>query len=92
MFGAEIAHDLRDLLVCERVCEGRHLLPAIQDLIRDFCGRPILVFGQASERGSFFAADACDPVAMGTAFVAKEYRASLLRSLLLAAPECMSGL
>lgn len=72
MFGAEVGDDLGDLGIAERVAKGRHLLAAIQNLVGDFVGGPLLVAADISESGAFFCAFEIGAVAVGATFIAKE--------------------
>ena len=81
ILGAKIGDELRNLLVGQGVAEGRHLLPAVQDLSGDFCGGPRFVRTDAGERGGFFAANAVGAVAVGAALVAEQNSAGFLAGL-----------
>jgi len=78
VLGAEICDELDDLLVSERVREGRHLLATVEDLIGDFRRGPELVFAEAGEIRSLLAAAAALAVAVGATLVAKKDGADLL--------------
>ena len=91
MFGAEVCDQLGDLLVGERVAEGRHLLAAVEDLAGDFCRGPELVLAQVGEIRTLLAAGSAGSVAVGATLVAKENRAGLLGSFGLRAEEGVGG-
>ena len=69
---AQIRDQIADILVGYGVTKGRHFLTAIENLIRDFFGRPRLVSGQAGERRRLLCSDTSDSVALGAAFVAEQ--------------------
>jgi len=90
-FGAHVGNQLGDLRVGERVAEGRHLLPTVEDLAGDFGWGPVFVGADAYEAGGFFAADAADAVAMGAAGVAEKDCAGLLVGLGFGGQDEVSG-
>lgn len=91
MFGAEVGDQLGDLLIGDRVAEGRHLLAAVENLAGDFFRGPGLVCAQADEARSLFAADATGSVAIGATLVAKQQCAGLLGGLRLSTEKGVGG-
>jgi hypothetical protein len=81
VFGAEVSHQLRDLLIGERVAKGRHFLPAVGDLCRNFVGWPQLVLAQIDERRRLLAARPAYAVAIRATLVAKQNCAGLRAGL-----------
>jgi hypothetical protein len=81
VLGAKICDDLSDLRVGERIAEGGHLLPAVENLIGDLGRGPELVFAQSGEDGPFFAACAANSVAVGATLISKQDSSGLLGGL-----------
>jgi hypothetical protein len=81
VLSTEVSDQLGDLLIGDRVAEGRHLLATVENLAGDFFRRPGLVCAQADEARSLFAADATGSVAIGATLVAKQQCAGLLGGL-----------
>jgi hypothetical protein len=77
MPGAEIGNQLRNLLVGERFAEGRHLLPAVGDLVDHLGRRPILVFAYVDQGRRLLGANSARTMTERAAFVAKKNRAGL---------------
>ena len=76
----QVGHQLGNLRVRQRVAKGRHFLPAIQNLVRDFLRGPKLVLADIGERRPFFAADSLRAVAMRAILLAEKECAGLLVS------------
>jgi len=72
VFGAEILHQLLNLVIAEGIAERGHFLAAVKYLIGDFFGRPGLVGADIVEGRRFFCALKIDAVAVGAALVAEE--------------------
>jgi hypothetical protein len=74
MFSTQVRNNLRYLRVAQRIREGRHLLPAMQNLLGHPGRTPQLVLANVHERRSFLGTHAADAVAVDAAFVAKQDR------------------
>jgi len=90
-FGAEVGNQLSHLFVRKGLSKWRHLLSAIQNLIRNLVGWPSLVFGQSDEGGCLLTSDSAHPVAIGATFVAKEKGARLFIILFGSEKRCGAG-
>ncbi len=72
MLRAQVGDDLCNLGISERVGEGWHFAPAVENLLGDPRRRPVLVLADIGKRRSLLCAGAGDAVAMLASFIAKE--------------------
>ena len=77
MLGAQIRHHLRDLRIGQRVAEGRHLLPAVENLIGDPGRGPELVLADIGQIRPLLAAASAGAVAVSAALALKQDSAGL---------------
>lgn len=91
MLRAQVGNDLRHILIGERVGEGRHLLAAVENLIRHFGRSPNLVLADICQGRSLPAAFEGGPVAMGASLVPIENGASRLVRMAVGACDSRKG-
>lgn len=77
VFGPEIGDQLGNLRVCKGVSKGRHLLAAIEDLMRHLLRRPILVLPDVCQRRALLAADPFGAMTVSAILLPKEESAGL---------------
>ena len=91
MLGAQVGDDLRHVLIGERIGERRHLLAAIENLIRHFGRSPNLVLADIRQGRGLFAAFEGGPVAVGATLVAVENGSGHLVLMVVGACESRKG-
>jgi len=75
ILGAKECHELRDLVVAQRIAKGRHLLSAVQDLVGHLVGWPVLVAANVGEGRRLLRSVQIGAMTVGAALVAEEHSA-----------------
>ena len=72
VFGAQVVDQLLNFFIAQGIAKGGHFFAAVEDVLRDFFGRPCLVVADAGQRGGVFGAFKGNTVAEAAALIAVE--------------------